>query len=366
MKLVVFSDLHLDAPFTWLAEAAVARRRRDALRTVLGRISALAHAEKADALLCAGDLYEHDRITPDTAAFLVRTFADLHPMPVYLTPGNHDWYGPSSIYARADWSPNVHVFAAPRFEPVKLAEGVTLWGAGHDRPAGTANLLRGFHVEGDGVHLALFHGSEIGWLRAQGSDKVAHAPFEATDLDAAGFTHAFVGHYHCPRDAPRYTYPGNPDPLAFGETGDRGAVVASLRTDGRLGIERRTVAVTRVHEVNVDVSGCSDRAEIQARIRAASDHLDGLLRVTLWGELAPNVDVRLADFVVGAPGVEGVAWRRADLRTGYDLDAIGHEQTVRGQFVRDVREADLPEEERQGVLLTGLRALDGRDDLEVF
>jgi DNA repair exonuclease SbcCD nuclease subunit len=366
VKFVAFSDLHLDAPFAWLGEADIARRRRDALRIVLERITGLAQAEHADALLCAGDLYEHDRVTPDTAAFLVRTFAALHPMPVYLAPGNHDWYGPSSIYARADWSPNVHVFTTPRFEPVKLAAGVTLWGAGHDRPAGTKNLLRDFHVEGAGTHLALFHGSEIGWLRAQGNDKVAHAPFEATDLEAAGFEHAFVGHYHCPRQAPRYTYPGNPDPLAFGETGDRGAIVATLHGQGNLLVERRAVAATRVHDINVDVSGCRDRAEIQARVTAATDSLEGLLRVTLWGELAPQVDVRFGDFKVPAPGVEAVCWRLANLRTGYDLDAIAHEQTVRGQFVRDVRAADLEEDERQGVLLTGLRALDGRDDLEVF
>jgi len=39
---------------------------------------------------------------------------------------------------------------------------------------------------------------------------------------------------------------------------------------------------------------------------------------------------------------------------------------VRGLFVRMVQEtSDMNDEERRRVLLTGLRALDGREDLEV-
>jgi exonuclease SbcD len=57
--------------------------------------------------------------------------------------------------------------------------------------------------------------------------------------------------------------------------------------------------------------------------------------------------------------------RFGDLRAAYDLDAIAGEATVRGQFVRDVLDSQLEPSLRQRVLVTGLRALDGRDDLEV-
>jgi hypothetical protein len=50
----------------------------------------------------------------------------------------------------------------------------------------------------------------------------------------------------------------------------------------------------------------------------------------------------------------------------FDLDALRQEQTVRGEFVREVSADDaLDEELRRKVLLTGLRAFDGRSDLEV-
>jgi DNA repair protein SbcD/Mre11 len=58
MRLVLFSDLHLDTAFRW-APPDVARRRRRALRDTLVRIVALADEVDADAICCGGDLYEH-------------------------------------------------------------------------------------------------------------------------------------------------------------------------------------------------------------------------------------------------------------------------------------------------------------------
>jgi hypothetical protein len=45
---------------------------------------------------------------------------------------------------------------------------------------------------------------------------------------------------------------------------------------------------------------------------------------------------------------------------------VAQEPTVRGQFVRDVQASELTPEERQRIIVTGLRALDGRYDLEVL
>ena len=66
MRLPLFADLHLDAPFPW-AELEAARQRRRRLRKVLTTIVESA-TEEADALLCAGDLYEQDYFAPTLAS----------------------------------------------------------------------------------------------------------------------------------------------------------------------------------------------------------------------------------------------------------------------------------------------------------
>ncbi|MHB8736752.1 MAG: hypothetical protein ACYC6M_15725, partial [Terriglobales bacterium] len=106
--------------------------------------------------------------------------------------------------------------------------------------------------------------------------------------------------------------------------------------------------------------------EILERVVRALTAASGVVRLTLIGEVGTAVDLAEADMLHegGATGLDGLVVR-CRIRAGYDLAVIGEERTVRGQFVRDVQATDLSDEDRTWVLTTGLRALDGRADLEV-
>lgn len=365
MKLLLFSDLHLDRAFRWAGERS-ARKRRQALRDTLLRIVQLAEDEHVGAVLCGGDLYEHERFSADTGEFLRSAFERLAPVPVYVAPGNHDWYGPDSLYRQVRWTPNVHVFSTNRLEPARLDDGLTLWGAAHCAPANTDGFLETASVSGRGVHIGLFHGSEVTFLRAQGDDKVPHAPFRAEQITRAGLSHAFLGHFHKPQDAERFTYPGNPDPLEFGEDGDRGAVIATVDQEGSVIREHRKVAVSEVHDLKVDVTGCASQQDVRELLSAQLGGLSGAVRITLDGELGPDAELSLPDLRDLAPHLDGFVVRPGALRVGYDIERIAQEETVAGHFVREVRASGLPVELLDRVLVTGLRALQGRSDLEVF
>ena len=367
MRIIHFSDLHLDSTFSWAgASGNPARRRRQALRDTLLRIVELTRAEQAHALFCGGDLYEDERSGRDTAEFLRQTFARLDKIAVYLAPGNHDWYGPSSLYALVDWSPNVHVFTESVLRPMELTPGVTLWGGAHRAPANTDNFLDRFRVEGLGIHLALFHGAENSWFNEQGEGKQPHAPFDADQIPEVGLDHAFLGHYHRPRDADWHTYPGNPDPLAFGEDGERGAVVATIDSTGRITRERHIVAQTAVHEIEIDISDFTTQQQIRDDIAERVDGLSGFARLTVRGSIAPEVSFAESDLRDAMSAFEAVQIRQVALRAGYDFESLRVEPTVRGQFVADVLDAGLDPVEERRVLTTGLRALEGRRDLEVL
>ena len=364
MKLVLFSDLHLDTPFTW-AGPALARSRRIALQETLENILSVASDVKADAILCGGDLYEHEMISPDTEDFLRQSFGEIAPIPVYIAPGNHDWFGPESAYQRIDWSSNVTVFSKSSLQRIEIEDGLSLWGAAHRAPANTDGFLDDFTVDGSGVHLALFHGSELNWTAALVDGKVAHAPFEEKQISDAGFGHAFLGHYHKPFDGPYHTYPGNPDPLTFGETGERGLVVATVGPNGAIESERVSVAVTTVTDLKVDVAGATNGGEVREKVSVALEGLIGVARVTLYGELAEQVDLQLTDLKGIESDLDDVLYEFDRIHVSYDLETIAAEQTVRGQFVAAVLEAGFPEDESQRIITAGLRAFDGRDDLEI-
>lgn len=362
MRFVLFADLHLDTAFAWASPEAARMRRRN-LRETLRNILALADEVDADAILGAGDLYEHDRFTPDTAAFLTDTLNSTH-RPVLVAPGNHDWYGPRSLYAQADWGSNVTVFTGSELAAHTVTDGLTVWGAAHRAPAGTAGFLDDFAIDRGGVNLGLFHGSERSGLAFETESKDPHAPFQAARIQAAGLDHALVGHFHRPAAGDRHTYPGNPDPLTFGEDGERGAVVVDVGEDGSVERTWYDVAVSAVHDVTVDVTGAVSIQDVRDHVEDHIGGLKGCARITLKGEVQPSLDLQL-DAVTSLPcELEAMVVRTRGLHVGYDLDEIAAQQTIRGQFVRDVCDSDdLDDDQRHRVIVTGLRALDGREDL---
>ncbi len=299
MKFVLFSDLHLDAPFKWDGpeldiQMGVARR------ATLLNILQLVDEVGADALLCAGDLYEHSLSPDETGEFLRKSFAEIAPVPIYVSPGNHDWMGPTSLYQRVDWSPNVHIFGDDVLQTVPLEDGLTLWGAAYRSPANNKGFLDSFHTIGQDVHLALFHGANnMGVSYSYDKPGDSHARFYAERIPDSGLHHAFIGHFHRHRDAEYFTYPGNPNPLSFAEGNEpkateRGAVVATVNPDGSVERQRRRVAATDIHDLFVDVTGVDTPEEVDAMVLATLGHLTGVGRVTLSGE--PGFDISTNDF----------------------------------------------------------------------
>ena len=200
MKLIAISDLHLDASFGRDGfNPQVGRKLRYSLQQTLLNVIELVKSSNADALLCGGDMYEQDRFSPETAALMRYAFTQIDPVPVYIAPGNLDWYGPQSLYQQVDWSPNVHIFRTNQLSPVTLTEGFTLWGAAHCAPAGTQNFLSGFQVDRGGVHIGVFHGSAVGLVTGESEEKFPHAPFEAREHSHGFFDIPYLVYTSMPR-----------------------------------------------------------------------------------------------------------------------------------------------------------------------
>lgn len=359
------ADVHLDSPFRWAGREAGGRWRR-AIRTAVTTAVDVALEERVDAFFLGGDIYEHDFVSPETTRFLADTLARLAPTPVLVAPGNHDYLCPSSVWVQAAWSPNVHIFDFDEWQPFELADGLTVWGTAHGRPAGTGPMLDALTVNRGGINLGLFHGALRSGVPAGSSAPEPHLPFDHADIEGVGLHHAFSGHYHAPRHDRWLTYPGNPHPLSFGESPGRGLVIAKVHGDGRVTADVRDVSPTTFHSITVDLSDAHSSDDVRTRFGSAVAGLRGAARIDLVGDLAGDLDLDAMGLADLQGSLDALVIRSNRLRPGYDLESIQHEATVRGQFVRDLAaRTDLTPERSRAILQTGLRALDGRTDLAV-
>ena len=161
IKLIHGADLHLDSPFSGLTPEQAAARRQEQ-RELLDRLAGLAREQGADLVLLSGDLLDSSRTYRETAQALARSLGSL-PCPVFLAPGNHDFYGPRSLYAALDWPENVHIFTSGRSGGWR-SPGWTVWSMAGPSwgPGRTAPPLEGFRAEDGRVQLMAVHGEVDG------------------------------------------------------------------------------------------------------------------------------------------------------------------------------------------------------------
>src|SRR4051812_33639739 len=195
-RFVHTADIHLDSPLRSLAlrNADLAELVGDASRKAFVAIIDLCLAERVDALVIAGDLYDGDQTSMKTARFLASQMERLHQagIGVYKIRGNHD--AMSRIAKELVLPPNVKIFAG-HAEAVEIAGGslpVAIHGLSFAKPHAPEPLLPKFKAPLQGaVNIGVMHTSLAGSAAHD-----VYAPCNVLDLHASGFDYWALGHIH--------------------------------------------------------------------------------------------------------------------------------------------------------------------------
>ena len=222
MKILHSADWHLDSPF-----ASFSGERREFLmesqRTLPERFQMLCAAENCDLVLLAGDVFD-GAYHRETAARLADALEDCG-VPVFISPGNHDFYGQESPWVRENWPANVHIFSG-RMSYVDLPElDCRVYGAGYSA-MDCPSLLEGFRAEREFRHtVAVIHGDPTG-------GRSPYCPVTASQVGDSRLDYLALGHIHqggsfrvgntlC-------GWPGCPMGRGWDETGQKSALLVTL------------------------------------------------------------------------------------------------------------------------------------------
>ena len=358
LKIIHGADFHLDSPFSGLTPERAAQRRGEQ-RELLEALTGLAREERAGLVLLAGDLLDSRRVYPETAQALSRCLGDM-PCPVFIAPGNHDYYSPRSVWATLDWPDNVHIFRSGQLERAELP-GCTLWGRGFTDAHHEACPLEGLEVPADGrLHLGCFHGA-VG-------QEGGYGPISPLDIAASGLDYLALGHVHQYSGLQQegrtfWAYPGCPAGRGFDELGEKGVLCLEAEP-GRVEARFIPLARRRYEILSVDITGAED---VLSRLRAAlpADAANLICRLILTGESQPP---RLAALERAlAPDLYGLTLIDRT-RLPRDLWARREEDTLAGLFLQAMWDRCQEEPDSplwQLAVRFGLSALEGGEEAGV-
>jgi len=304
VRFLHLADVHLDTAFEGRS-AALREHLRDALRTAFERAVDCAIDEEVHAVLLAGDLFDNDRLSVATEAFLidqVQRLDDAGIDTVYVT-GNHDPGGSGFRAAKIDWPDRFHYVdkRAPTTIELTGLDGTpraTVVAAGHVDAHEEANLAARFpEAEGPEPTIGLLHAHVTAASQVEAHDR--YAPCSAEDLRAPDYDYWALGHIHTRQQVDEQAhawYPGNLQGRSPRETGTRGGLLVTLDDGADPDVEFRPFAPTRWETLTLDnlddvetVQALVQRAQTayreaaQANESASATATDWLLRVVLRG-----------------------------------------------------------------------------------
>jgi DNA repair exonuclease SbcCD nuclease subunit len=325
IRFAQLSDLHLGVRFTGGKLAMprdCAEQRERELRAALALFVDTAVRERVNLALLPGDLFHTPEPLPQDINFVIEQLNRLHPIPTFITPGNHDPYSRTSVYSTESalygerpssaprWREHVHIFTDREFTSVGLGE-VCITGCAfqEETPPGAPPLSALLPSREAVLNILMFHGSLRGYLE---SDEPEVLPFTEAELAACGHDYAALGHYHAPRliqdDQGRVTgaYAGAPLACSVSHTGERGFIIGTLRTSG--GAQHRpsrsadaedirwiTSDPRKIRHVSVDVTGITNPSALEAQVRQGLRDVrrEDIVYLRLTGRFPPGMPPRV-------------------------------------------------------------------------
>lgn len=355
LKLIHASDFHLDSPFSGLGPEQAALRRGEQ-RDLLARLADLAREKRADLVLLSGDLLDSERVFRETVQALAGALAAI-PCPVFIAPGNHDFYSPASPYASLDWPSHVHLFTSGEMEAVPLPElNCTVYGRAFTAPHQDKSPLEGFFAAGEGIRLGCLHGDVAPQSR--------YGPITQEEIAASGLHYLALGHIHQGSGLQRagdvyWAYPGCPEGRGFDELGEKG--VLYLEVDETAAAAQFIPLCRRRYEsLTVDITGRSPLEAVRSALPAETGA--DIYRILFTGEgQAPDLAALEAEL---APRFYGLTLRDRT-RLPQDLWRRREEDTLTGLFLREMWQLCQEEPDNPVYQLAarfGLAALENGED----
>ena len=240
MKILHSADWHLDAPLQGQPESL-----RQALAGVPGQILELVQSEGCDLVLLSGDLFD--------GAYAPHTYRNLYnileqmAVPVFITPGNHDFCGIDSPWIRELWPENVHIFKDNTIaSAVVPALDARVYGAAFTG-ADCSALLQNFRAAcPEKYAIGIFHGDPT-------QVDSPYNPITKAQVENSNLAYLALGHIH-KGDSFRVgrtlcAWPGCPMGRGYDEDGEKGVYIVTLDETARA--EFRPLQTPRFYDLQV-------------------------------------------------------------------------------------------------------------------
>lgn len=352
IKFIHTADLHLGSTFNNASfPRNIAKNRREEMWDTFFDIIQLAKKESANFLFISGDLFEDHLITIGQVKRINEAFKSISETNVIISPGNHDYHWGRSPYKKIEWNSNVTIFKTRELTKVSFPELQTnvygfAWTTKYIEEPFTFDLGE---LDGSQENILLLHGDVY-------NKNSQYLPIDRDYLAAFPFQYIALGHIHKQDEIQKnMRYAGSPEPLDFGEVGNRGVLIGEIDVH-RLQVQFVPMAKREFFIKEVECTPEMTYEEILYKLCRFKDRKN-LYRILLKG--FRDSDINIEQLIEEATKEFYYVEINDSTRPDYDLEKIylENKDNIIGMFIDEMKRLDLEEQKNKDALYLGLEAL---------
>lgn len=365
MKIIHLADVHLDSPLKTNLDAEQRKKRKIELLETFSNMINYADCEGVDCILIAGDLFDSSKVSK-TAMNAFISQVENHPdiLFCYLR-GNHDR---TILSNTSEIPPNLLLFSDTWQKYVlKSTEkrDIVLSGVEYNGKNET-DIYDSLSLNVRDFNIVMLHGQTAKYNMGDKTEYISLNRLQNRGIDylALGHVHAQVAEALDGRGI--YCFSGCLEGRGFDECGDKGFMLLDIDEDkGDFSYEFIPFARRNLYTIYADVSGCMNSEEMRERALDAVENVnpdrDSLINLVLTGSL--DVECEKDDDYVLYPFNEMFYYAKISDETKLKVDfrQYAFDESLKGEFIRNVLASELSDEEKGEVIHYGLMALAGEE-----
>jgi len=324
VKILHFSDCHLDTKFVGLDEKS-AILRRDELREKFKTLLLRAKDSDCDVVLISGDVFDSESVSMQTVSYLLDCFELVSDIHIFICAGNHDPFDVGSIYSSVKFPDNVHIFSV-NGDKVYIEElNLCVYGISMQDDSSAFEPYEFFKVrtyDPERINILLAHAPQLY------SDK-SEPHFETLDAEYVAF-----GHIHKFEGIKRYgsvtiAHPGILEARSFKDSGQHGYIEGYIGK-GYCDLQFVPYQIREYINDSICITDCRDYSDIYEILDNVVLNEKNLYSITLTGSAYMELNLDILDEYLK----DKCFFSRFENCTdkGYNYEIIRNENSLRGLF----------------------------------
>ena len=351
MKFIHCADLHLDSKLETNLDSQKARTRRKELVTAFNNVVSFAAQNEVRAVIVAGDMFDHTKVTKLTVKTISDIISGAPKVDFLILAGNHDSNNPFKMHLET--LPQNLKFFEDSWTEYRY-DNVSVWGTSLTE-ANKNVVYSSLMLQDDRFNIAVMHGDinseiKLSSLKNKNIDYLAlgHIHFNSMDkLDARGV----------------YAYSGCLESRGFDESGEKGFYL--IDTDKK---EYKFVTDPQRRKVlclETDISGLVTYLDIKKTVQDVlyknGAKKDDMVKIILKGECSVETNKDTAQLLSYLKDTFYFAKLEAKSKIKINADDFKNDVSLKGEFVRQLLGANLPEDEIEKIFRCAINAIEGEE-----